>query len=807
MKRPILVITLGFITGIILGLYLNIALFIFLGLVLVILFFKILDFRSDNKYIRILNIFIKNNIILVFLISALISSLYLTYCNKRFEIVYSKFNVNQIIGTIISNNKETEYKNTYKVKVENLKGFKNINLILRVSKSKKITLNYGDKIKVSGEYIIPEGARNHGGFNYREYLKTQKVYGIYDADTVEILERNNLGFTELFSNKVKLKIIENFNKILPEDTNQLFLGVLIGYDDNLSEDIEESFRKSNLTHLLAVSGAHIAYIIVGIKFLFEIFKIPKKITNIITIVFLIFFMYITDFSSSVVRASIMGIILLISMILFRKNDIKTTICISILLMSIENPYKILDIGLLLSYFATIGIIYFSKLSKKSKTELNLKEKIIEYIKEMILITVFANIFVIPIMIYNFNTVSLTFIISNVIAGILIGPITIGGFILIVLSFISIKITYILSMPYNLLLVLLIKSTNLTSLIPLSEILVPTPSIITVIIYYIILFLCMWYAFFKKEYSNRYLIKKIFKYILKTFELIKKNYKLIIICITSFIILTMLILKLIPKDLKIYFIDVGQGDSTLIITPTKKKILIDSGGSETGSFDVGKNTLVPYLLDRKIISLDYICISHFDSDHCDGFKYLLNNIKVKNMILSKQYKTTDNFEEIMSIAMKKKINIIKVEAGNGLNIDKFVRFKIFSPEKTLTDDINDNSIVMKLEYNSFSCLFTGDISKQIEQNLVRKYGKELKSTVLKVAHHGSKTSSDELFIKLVNPKMTLIGVGKNNKFGHPNEEVIKVLESNNVEVYRTDKDGEISIFVDKKGIIKIEKFIE
>ena len=103
-------------------------------------------------------------------------------------------------------------------------------------------------------------------------MKTQKVYGIYEADTVEILERNNLGFTELFSNKVKLKIIENFNKILPEDTNQLFLGILIGYDDNLSEDIEESFRKSSLTHLLAVSGAHILYIIVGIKFLFKVFK-------------------------------------------------------------------------------------------------------------------------------------------------------------------------------------------------------------------------------------------------------------------------------------------------------------------------------------------------------------------------------------------------------------------------------------------------------------------------------------------------------------------------------------------------------
>ena len=158
-----------------------------------------------------------------------------------------------------------------------------------------------------------------------------------------------------------------------------------------------------------------------------------------TILVLMFFMYITDFSSSGVRASAMGIILLISLILFRKNDIQTTISISILIILIENPYKILDIGLLLSYFATIGIICFSKLKRSIKPELTLKQKVLEYIKEMALITMFANIFVIPIIMYNFNTFSLTLVISNVIAGILIGPITIGGFILIVLSFISLKL--------------------------------------------------------------------------------------------------------------------------------------------------------------------------------------------------------------------------------------------------------------------------------------------------------------------------------------------------------------------------------
>ena len=196
----------------------------------------------------------------------------------------------------------------------------------------------------------------------------------------------------------------------------------------------------------------------------------------------------------------------------------------------------------------------------------------------------------------------------------------------------------------------------------------------------------------------------------------------------------LISMAIQKDLNIYFIDVGQGDSTLIVTPSNKKILIDSGGADTGNFDVGKSTLLPYLLDRGITVLDYICISHFDSDHCKGFIYLLNNIKVKNIILSKQYKTTPNFEEIISIANRKKIEVLKVEAGDTLQIDKDVKIKVLSPTNELSEDINDNSIVMKLEYNNFSCLFTGDISNNVEKDLINTYNKYIESDVLKVAHH-------------------------------------------------------------------------
>lgn len=771
--------------GIVGGLYKNIVPFIFAFLVLIIAFLK--NIKINNKFVRILKVFIKNNIILIFVVSAFTASLYLNICNNKYEKVYKNFSAKEIIATVISNEKELEYVSTYKVKLEN-----KISLLLKVPKKIKTNLNYGDKIIINGEYSVPEQARNYGGFNYREYLKTQKIYGIFEAKSITIIDCNNLNGIDIFSNNLKKKIIDKSNNILPKSTRNLFLGILIGFDDNLEEDIQESFRKCNLMHLLAVSGAHIAYIIFGINFVFCKLKVNKQIRYLIIMIFLVIFTYITDFSASVVRAVIMGSMMLDSLFFFRKNDMLTSISFSLLLILLENPYKILDRGLVLSYLATIGIIYFSKTKVKETNN-----KIVSYLKELIKMTIYVNIFVLPIMIYNFNTISLVFVISNLIAGILIGTITIAGFILAIILIINAKWAYIIVVPYNAILELLINITKGISLIPFSQIIVPTPSVFLVVLYYLFLSTFILYRFLKEKYYNRYLIKIIIDYINIIIKKLKKNIKNIFIFCICILVLIILTSKIIPNNLKINFIDVGQGDSTLIITPTNKKILIDSGGAETENFDGGKNTLLPYLLDRKIIYLDYVCISHFDADHCKNFIYVLNNIKVKNIIISKQYESTETFEEIIRIAKKKNINILIVEAENIMQIEKNLRLRILWPGE-LCNNINKNSIVMKLEYNNFSCLFTGDISKEIERKLIKKYGEELKADILKVAHHGSNTSSDEAFIKVVRPQISLIGVGKNNKFNHPNDDTIKVLERFNSRIYRTDLMGEINIEVDLNG---------
>lgn len=237
---------------------------------------------------------------------------------------------------------------------------------------------------------------------------------------------------------------------------------------------------------------------------------------------------------------------------------------------------------------------------------------------------------------------------------------------------------------------------------------------------------------------------------------------------------------IPKNLRIHFIDVGQGDSSLIITPNNKKILIDGGGTmnSSGGFDVGEDTLLPYLLNRGVKKLDYIMISHFDADHCQGLLAILNSIKVKNIIISKQAEKVYNYEKIMEIVVNKKINVMVIKRGDVINVDNNVDIKIIYPESKLYfDDINSNSIVAKLKYNNFSMLFTGDIESRAEERIVSIAKNELKSTILKVAHHGSKTSTTEEILKAVNPEIALIGVGKNNKFGHPNEVVIERLKGN------------------------------
>lgn len=579
--------------------------------------------------------------------------------------------------------------------------------------------------------------------------------------------------------------------------------------------------------MLAVSGAHVSYVLLGSTYLLQKLKFSKKISNSITIFLLLFFMALTGATPSVIRACIMASYLIICKITYQKPQILVSLTIPMLALLIQNPYSIFSSSLQLSYGGTIGILIFCKplqivFSEKfinlkedsleeEKTILkkmkNLKQKIIHKVIEMLTVTLSANLIVLPIMAKTFQTISITFFISNLLASPILGIVILLGFVLIFLSFICLPIAKLLSPILSLFLQILINIASWGAKLPFSKSYIATPSLWVLILYYIFLFLIFYISYLKRKIRKR----KFEKRILKMMEILKKRKRRFFLCSLSVILIVTIFFSILPKDLKIYFIDVGQGDSTLIITPRGKSVLIDGGGNrDTLQFDVGKQILLPYLLNRGITKIDYIIPSHLDEDHVGGLLTILENLPVHYVIMTKQGKDSQNYQKLLEIVKRKNIKLIYVKIGDRINLDRQVNLEILWPkEEQITENIlNNNSIVCKLTYGSFSILFTGDIEEIAETAILNTYTNKniLQATVLKIAHHGSKSSSIEPFLETVNPKIALIGVGEKNTFGHPNKGVIERLEKWNVDIYRTDIHGEISMVTDGKSY-KIKKQIQ
>ena len=680
--------------------------------------------------------------------------------NKYLEIYKDDKSIISATAVVIKGPSEGEYNYKYTVKARTGK-YKNKKFIVYINKKNKKLLEYGDLIEIKGEYSAPEVARNYKGFDYSQYLKTLNIYGTIKVEESKIINKNQLSPILISINNIKEKMIDNANRNMPKRTANLLLGILIGERDNIQEDIIESFRTPNLSHILAVSGAHTSYIILGITYLISKSKTPKRIGYIITIINLLIFIIITGASYSVVRACIMAIVVIGAKICYRKENFFTSICISLIIILIQNPFAINDIGLKLSFMGTAGIVIFNK----SITNFFIKLKIKQKIAEALSVTFSAQLMIMPITILNFNTISLTFFISNILASPLLGIIIIFGFISIFISSILNPISKILFLILHIFLELLILVSKVTEKIPGSSILVKTPNILFAIVYYILI-LFFNYFFVIKQNPTRRFHKKIIKII--TIKNIKNAFKVIAVVFLIMLLLTRIV-RIVNPTLKIYFIDVGQGDSTLIVTPKNKKILIDGGEGKT-------NVLFQYLLDRRINKIDYIIISHFDSDHCNGLIEIIEKMRVENIVMSKQSKESEEYKKILEIIKQKNIKVSSVKAEDKIIIEKNLYTKILNPaEKFEFQDLNNNAIVAKLVYKNFSMLFTGDIEKA-EENLAKKYKNELKSTILKVAHHGSKTSTSEEFLKYVEPQIALIGVGENNKFGHPNQITIEKLKN-------------------------------
>ena len=810
-------VVIGYIIGIIWGLYFDFSI-VLLYTLIVFLFclrkcfkrkvYKKFQLLSIYRYFRYIKIIFTKQVIFLIVMASIISNTILIFQENRYKNLYPEENIN-VEGIIVSNQEEREYKNRYKLKVLTVNdsdSYKSTQIYIEVKKD--IKFQYGDKVVLQGEFLKGSEQRNTGGFDYQLYLKSINIYGTLKVENYQKIFSDNVNGIDKSIHAIKIAVSENIEKILEEREGQIVKGLILGDTTDLEEELKENFQIANISHVLAVSGMHIIYIIIGIEIVFKKW-LGKRDVKYVIMIGLLFYMSITGFTSSIVRAGIMGMMNLIAFLVYRKNDIWTSIAISLGIILIQNPYAITGVGLQLSYLGTMGIILFHKNVKQYfdnlkfiKNNIQIKRnkrifKIIENLKDILSVTLSAQLMILPIMLYHFNIIGIYFIITNILVSIIIGPIMFLSIIFIISSFIHLKLSQFISIFLSFGIQVLIQISDLANL-PFSKIYIVTPSILFIIIYYIIIFTNnQIYMIYSAKYLNntkrrvknlialmKYKLYEKKKKIWKTYQKIlkEKNIKLCILKTCKMIILIIFLSGIgqFQQKLKIHFLDVGQGDSCFIITPNHKTILIDGGGSTSSSFDVGKDTVIPYLLDKGYTKINYVFISHFDQDHVGGILPVLEELHIGQIFISPQVEKSENYETFLELVKQKDLKVQEVKAGDKIIIED-ITFQILWPiEKPIEENmLNNNAMVMKLQYKSFSMLFTGDIEEIAEKKILNLYkdnADKLNTTVLKVAHHGSKSSSTEEFLKVVNSKVAIIGVGENNMFGHPNNEVLERLQS-------------------------------
>lgn len=453
------------------------------------------------------------------------------------------------IAQVVSMKTEKARSNSYTVKIlqSNLEHTKHTKLILYTSQD--CDLRYGDVVQISGEFSKGDVARNYKGFSYRNYLKQSKIYGsLYSKDTKIVGHQSSL-LEKIY--QLKTRLYEVLEKIYETDTSAFLKGILLGDSSNLEDEIKENFKNSSMSHVLAISGMHVSYVMIGMQLVLDKFVNSRKLKNNLILLMLGFFMLITGGAPSCMRACIMSGMLLISQSFYRKNNFYVTILFTFIILLFINPFHIFAVGMWLSFGGTLGIVLFHKFFKRFLIcKWDIKSKFVQAFLEVFLVSFAAQILILPVMIYCFNTVSLTFFISNLMIYFLIGPILAIGYISVISGMFFTPIGNFLAIFEEFLVAILFKIAEICSKLPFSKILLPTPDFWVVILYYVVITGFVYLFQQKKITFLRFILGNGMS------NFLKKHWKKVVASV-GIIALLMQSMAFIPHDLKIYFVDVGQ----------------------------------------------------------------------------------------------------------------------------------------------------------------------------------------------------------------------------------------------------------
>ena len=594
-------------------------------------------------------------------------------------------------------------------------------------KNFKSNYSFGDKVYIEGEISVPNNNTIPNNFNYKDYLYHKYIYYIVKIDKIKMISKND----NIFLN-IKNSIYKRIDAIKYNDYLYAFI---LGKSYYIDSEVLNNYKINGITHLFALSGLHVSMFSSIILFILKKIKLSEKLSYFITSLFLIFFAFIASFTPSIVRSVLFFILSSINNVYYLYIKPKYLLYIVFSILIFINPFYIYDTGFILSFCISFFILLFNE-----------KNKINNNLLSILVISILSTLSSLPIIINMSYEINILGFINNLF---FIPYVTYIVFPLsIIVVFIS-KLSFIL----NFLIIIMEYISKVSSNILNIKLIFPKMSLFLIIIYYVLLIL---------------IVKKI-------------NLKKIFIIYLSFLYFRCDF----DKNNYVYFIDVGQGDSALIVTKNNKSILIDTGGKVGGNYSLMKSNVIPFFKSIGIRKLDYLFITHGDADHCGNSKSLIDNFSVKNVYLNKG-----------------KINNCEKKTNGNILYDDYLKIdniEIYSLNNGDYNDENSLSMVLLLVIDNYKILLMGDAPKKVEEEIIDKYDLD-NIDILKVGHHGSNTSSSKNFIGHIKPKYSIISVGKNNKFGHPKKSVLDTLSDS--KIYRTDEDGSI-MFRIKNDKLEIE----
>lgn len=627
----------------------------------------------------------------------------------------------------------------------------------------------GNTVVVTGAISKGRDARNPFEFDYQKYIENSGVAGlftVYSVNDVKIIDPAKNYFSSFIFN-IRRQIDEKISQLHAPQPAALLKGLLIGDRSEISDDINAQFINSGVMHVVAISGQHVAYILIIFILLFGRFNIYLR--SFFIVIGLLMFLFLTGLSASVFRAVVMALVVIAGYLSNRSVNGYNAISVSALILVLIDPNILFDPGFQLSYSAVLGMMTFGGYFVKKVNEWGLKSKILKWGAYLILVSIAAQIGTLPLSLYYFGKLSVVGLLANIIIVPLSGIIISIGIFTIFLAPIWMFGAQVYALVNNYLVYIALYLVKIMGDWKYSFVAINMFSLFDVIVTFILLsFLLLFYPKFENKKARLLFLLLIGANIYLFTSLDNVDY--------------------LPKNkLSVMMIDVGQGDSFLIRFPNGKTGLIDAGDA-SNYFDNGKQTILPLLQKLGIDRIDYAFLSHPESDHYGGFVALINLGKIERLYKTR-CDTNVNIDVLFEkYCLQKGVPVIHYN-NTPLNIGN-TNVYFLNNDNTADMKSNDKSGVIKIVYGASSFLFTGDAGKRREHELMDKYGSFVNCSVLKVAHHGSRTSSSEAWLKAAAPQFAMISAGRDNRFKHPSAETLQKLNLFNIKTFRTDINGAV-----------------